>query len=668
MAKALVIVESPAKAKTINKFLGPEYEVEASMGHVMDLPKRKMGVDIKHDFEPQYVVIYKNKKNVAKLKDEAEGKDRIFLACDPDREGEAICWHLSKILNIEEKKISRIILHEITNEAVKDAFKHPRNIDMNLVYAQQARRILDRIVGYNLSPLLWEKIGDGLSAGRVQSVAVRLICKRELAISSFQPQEYWEIEAKLQKIKDGYLVAKLEKIEGKKPEVRSAAESDIIVSELKKQEYIVSDIKIRLQKRNPSPPFTTSKLQQEAHNRLGFSARKTMIIAQQLYEGIELGEKGSIGLITYMRTDSVKVSDTALKEVRRYIESKFGKEFLPQQPNNYKSKKGAQEAHEAIRPTSSFRGPENISEFLSKDQYKLYELIWRKFIASQMPPAKIQRTSVEITAGKYLFRVNSYKTLFEGFLVIYNHEDEKPQQAFPALSKGEKLNLIELIPSQHFTEPPPRYTEASLIKELEEKGIGRPSTYAPTIYTILLRDYVRKQGSALYPTELGKIVTALLIQYFPKILDIKFTAGMEAELDEIEEGKKIWVNVLKPFYTTFDRHLARARKKMKNLKKWSTPSPYNCDKCKKPMVIKFGPHGKFLACSGFPKCQNAKSIPSGVKCPIEGCGGDLVERHSRRGIIFYGCSNFPKCRYTVRSLPKEEEKDGEIHREVPKLS
>lgn len=653
MAKSIVIVESPAKAKTINKFLGGGYKVISSMGHVIDLPRRSMGVDIEHDFRPQYITIPERKKTLAQLKEEVKDKDTIFLAPDPDREGEAISWHLANSLG-EGKKVFRVTFNELTKKAVEAAFKDPHDLDLDKVNAQQARRILDRIVGYSLSPLLWKKVGRGLSAGRVQSVAVRLICEREKEIKAFVPMEYWYIEAKLAKKghKAKSFIAKLERIDNKKAEVKNKEEAEGITNELKKEKFIVGDVEEKEKKRYPQAPFTTSKLQQEAFNRIRFPAYKTMRIAQALYEGLEIGDEGSVGLITYMRTDSVRVSRDAESECREYILNTYGKDFLPPKPNIYKSKKGAQEAHEAVRPTSVARTPAALKQFLTNEQYKLYWLIWNKFVASQMAPAVFSVTSIDINAGKYLFKVSGSRLLFAGFTQVYASEKKEEEKVLPSLLKDEELKLLNLIPSQHFTEPPPRYTEASLVKALEEDGIGRPSTYAPIIQTIVGRDYVRREKRQLSPTELGTVVTDILTKHFPRVLDIEFTARMEEELDEIEDGKKDWINVLRVFYKPFSERLREAEQ---NIVKEVIQSDEKCDKCGRPMVFKWGRRGKFLSCSGFPKCKNAKAITTDVECPEPGCDGKLAELRSKKGKIFYGCSNYPKCKYAARTLPKEKE-------------
>jgi len=690
-ATKLVIVESPAKAKTINKFLGPDFQVEASFGHVRDLPKSKMGIDVAADFAPQYIVIAKARKTVTHLRKQAKGKTEIYLAPDPDREGEAISWHLAHIFREDqtngETTIRRVVFNEITKEAVQAAFHHPREIAMNLVNAQQARRILDRIVGYELSPLLWRKVGRGLSAGRVQSVALRLIVDREREIKSFLPVEYWSLEAKLSSEKpenaSKFFLSKLEKIGKEKAELKTRDQTEKIRQEILSLPFKVAKVDRHERQRRPHAPYTTSKLQQESYNRLGYPAAKTMRIAQKLYEGVELGDEGSVGLITYMRTDSVNIAVSAQKEAVDYIRKKFGEKFLPKEPPVYKSKKGAQEAHEAVRPTSARREPKAIQSYLSEEEYRLYELIWQKFLASQMTPALDEHTSISIVAGdKYFFKTTGRRNLFQGFTVLFaeapaekkqekeGEEEEPPLQETPQLTEGESLKLHELMGYQHFTKPPGRYNDASLVKMLEEKGIGRPSTYAPTIFTLLSRDYVNRKGGALIPTELGETVVDLLVEHFPKILDIEFTANMEGELDKIEEGETDWVRVLKDFYGPFEGYMVTAREQMKNLRQEPVPTEYTCDVCGKQMVIKWGRFGKFMACSGFPDCKYTRSIPTGFRCPEPDCGGDLVKRMSKNRRTFYGCSNYPKCTHISNKLPKgeegmsDDEKISEIERET----
>ena len=672
-AKNLVIVESPAKAGTINKFLGKNYEVEASFGHVRDLPKSKMGVDPQNGFIPQYVVPTKAKKTVSKLKKLAKGKDAIYLAPDPDREGEAISWHLAALLSEEVSNIKRVSFNELTKEAVMRAFDHPRDIDQKLVNAQQARRVLDRIVGYELSPLLWKKVGRGLSAGRVQSVALRLIVEREREIKKFKPQEYWSLRAKLSSLRtseqEKIFLAKLDRIGKKKAELKNETETLKLKSILEKEEFRVLSVQKKERQRKPQAPFTTSKLQQEAYTRLGFSAARTMRVAQGLYEGVEIGSEGSVGLITYLRTDSVNIAESARKEANQFVKEKFGKDYLPKVPNFYRSKKGAQEAHEAIRPTSAYREPDQVKSFLSEEQFKLYDLIWRKFVASQMTAAIDQVTSIEIVAAvEYFFKASGTRNLFPGFSAVFGEvnrvkkkgkeaaeedDEEEEEQEFPELNQDEILKLHELIGAQHFTKPPARYNDASLVRVLEEKGIGRPSTYAPIIYTLTAREYIERKGGALMPTELAEIVIDLLVEHFPYVLDIEFTAHMEEELDKIEEGEMDWIQVLHDFYGPFEAHLQEAKEKMKNVRRESTPTGENCEKCAKPMMIKWGRFGKFVACSGFPECRNTKPMSTGVACSKPDCGGYLVARKAKGGRKFFGCSKYPNCDYIANQLPTQ---------------
>ncbi len=661
MAKkdSLVIVESPTKAKTISRILGNNFSVISSYGHLIDLPEKELGVDIEKDFLPSYVVVSGRGKVVSELRKESKGKNKIYVATDPDREGEAIGWHIKNRF-LKNKKVLRVVFHEITPSAVKEAFGSPRDFDLNMIEAQASRRILDRIVGYFLSPLLWKKIVRGLSAGRVQSVALRLIVEREKQINNFIPQEYWEIEAELKKAVSrqpsavSSFIAKLEKIEDKKAEIKNKPQADKIVLDINNKLFIVSEIKKAERKRYPYPPFITSTLQQEAFNKLRFNAGKTMVIAQQLYEGIDIGELSPVGLITYMRTDSTHVAPEALKEVRSLILKNFGKDYLPKTPNVYKLKKHAQAAHEAIRPTLISHSPQSLKEFLTGDQYKLYELIYRRFIASQMTPARYLVTTANITAEKYLFTTSGTVTIFDGFLALYNNDndEEKEKNILPVLAKDEILDLIKLMPSQHFTKPPARFSDSSLVKVLEEEGIGRPSTYAPIIYTLVLRDYARRIKGYFHPTELGFKVCEMLVEYFPKVMDIKFTALMEEELDEIEEGRRKRLKVLEDFYAPFKASLDFAQK---NIKKEVIETGETCDQCGSPMIIKWGRRGKFMSCSAYPKCKNSKSITAGVKCPQPDCGGELIERRSRRG-FFYGCSNYPKCTFISKTLPQDEDK------------
>ncbi|MFH0790358.1 MAG: type I DNA topoisomerase [Candidatus Omnitrophota bacterium] len=657
--KSLVIVESPTKARTISKILGGSFSVVSSMGHIIDLPQKKLGVDIEQEFKPEYVVIPGRKKILAGLKKESKGKDTIYIATDPDREGEAIGWNIKDKL-FKNKKILRVVFHEITSSAVKEAFKNAREFDLNMIEAQIGRRVLDRIVGYFLSPLLWKKIARGLSAGRVQSVALRLVVDRERAINAFVPQEYWEIEAELKLVTShqspvtSCFTAKLDKIDGQKAEINTKDQADQLVNDIKTKQFVVGEVRKKERERNPYPPFITSTLQQDAFNKLKYNATKTMIIAQQLYEGIDLGEAGTVGLITYMRTDSPRVADEAVREVRDLILKNFGKDYLPGQPNVYKVKRHAQEAHEAIRPTLISRGPETVKQFLSQEQYKLYELIYVRFLASQMTPARYLSTSVDILAEKYLFTASGSKLIFDGFMAVYDRdkEDKVKDDSIPALEKDEKLDLVKLSPSQHFTNPPPRFSDSSLIKALEESGIGRPSTYAPIIYTLIMRDYIRRIKGYFHATELGCKVCDLLVEYFPEIMDVKFTALMEDNLDEIEEGRIARLKILEEFYKPFKERLDYAEV---NIKKEVITTNEICEKCGKPLIIKWGRKGKFLSCSDYPECKYSKTITTGVKCPEADCGGELIERHSRRG-FFYGCSHFPKCRYVSKTLPEEKEK------------
>jgi len=663
MAKSLVIVESPAKASTINKILGKNFIVSSSMGHIMDLPKSKMGIDIEKDFIPEYVMIQGKKKIVDALKKEAANTDSIFLATDPDREGEAISWHLANLLG-KKKKIYRIAFHEITKTAIEAAINKPGKIDMNMVDAQQTRRVLDRLVGYSISPLLWRKVGRGLSAGRVQSVAVRLVVDRENEIRVFVPEEYWDIEAELKKkdVENSKFIAKLDKIEDKKIDLKNQSNSVSLVAELEKEKFIVEKIEKKEKRKYASPPFITSKLQQEAFYKLRFQAIKTMKVAQQLYEGLPIGDEGNIGLITYMRTDAVRVSKESQDFAKNYILEKYGPEFMPNTPNVYKSKKSAQEAHEAIRPALPLREPNSIKEFLTVDQYKLYTLIWNRFISSQMTPAVFNVVSVEIKAGRCTFKANGSQKVFQGFSVVYeeNEEEKEEEKILPSLETGEILDLLKLDPSQHFTKPPPRYSDASLVKALEEYGIGRPSTYVPIIQTIIARNYVKRKEGYFCPSELGMVVTDLLMKSFPKILDMEFTAKMEEELDEIEEGKQKSAEVLKEFYTPFAKEIEHAKVNMRKVKGEAVKTSEICDTCGKPMVIKWGRLGRFLSCSDFPNCRFAKAIPTGVKCPEPNCPGMLVERRSKGGRHFYGCSNYPNCHHISRRLPSQNGEDSAL--------
>ncbi len=648
--KSLVIVESPAKVKTINKILGDKYKVLSSMGHLIDLPKSTLGVDIEHNFAPKFVVVRAKQKVLSQLKKEAKGKKEIYIATDPDREGEAIGWHIVNHI-AEGKKIYRVTFQEITKDAVLKAFQNARDFDVKKIDAQMARRILDRIVGYKISPLLWKKIGSRLSAGRVQSVALRLIVERERAIQNFIPQEYWQIAVDLKKegVAD-ILTAMLEKIDGEKPEIKTEAQAYDIVGQIQKEKFTVSDIIQRETRRSALPPFITSTMQQEAFNKLGFHATKTMMIAQQLYEGIEIGHGEPVGLITYMRTDSVNISNEALGKVRQWIEKNCGKKYLPDVPNKYKSKKSAQEAHEAIRPSDVFRRPEDIKQYLDPDQFELYQLIWKRFVAAQMVPAVYQNTKMEIQAGKFQFGVSGSTLIFDGFLNLYRDQQEEESKInFTHYRKGDILQLIELKPTQHFTKPPPRYSDASLVKALEEDGIGRPSTYASIIQTLVGRNYVTRQRGYFFAAELGMTICDLLVTYFAKIMDVGFTAQMEENLDLVEEGNLDHVKLLTDFYKPFEEELSYAMQKIEKTENFVDKV---CPECGKQMVVKWGRKGKFLSCSGFPQCKFAQPITAGVKCPAEGCDGELVKRRGRLGRSFYGCSRYPKCRHTASQLPE----------------
>jgi len=665
--KTLVIVESPAKANTINKYLGKEFVVKASLGHVKDLPKSKLGVDIENDFEPTYVESPGKDKVIKELRAAAKTADRIFLAADPDREGEAICQHLKEILSGSKAEVFRVLFNEITPKAIQAAVAHPGRIDQNIVDAQQARRILDRIVGYQISPLLWDKVRRGISAGRVQTVALRLIVEREQEILAFKPEEYWSITAKLEGHQPPPFDAKLVKIKGKTASVTNQAEADHVLQGLKSAAFQVESVVTKEKKRYPVPPFTTSKLQQEAARKLRFTVKKTMMLAQRLYEGIELGtEEGRIGLISYMRTDSPRISDDAMQMVRSYVSDVYSDKYLPEKPIIYKGKKDAQDAHEAIRPTFVGRTPDDLKGMLSDDEYKLYKLIWTRFTASQMNPAVYDQTSAEIVAGDYMFRASGRVLKFDGFLKVYEEtadEDLKPAEdeediTLPQLTQGETLKTLEINPKQHFTEPPPRFTEASLVKTLEEKGIGRPSTYATILTTIQDREYVQKDQGKFRPTELGTVVTTMLVRHFEEIFDIQYTARMEEELDEVEEGKMTWVEALRDFYKKFAKDLKKATKNMENLKAQELPTNEICEKCGGPMVQKWGQFGSFLACAAYPECKSTREIAKEETAPKEGatgadaepepcenCGKPMALKRGRFG-QFLACTGYPECKTT----------------------
>ncbi|HHT63913.1 MAG: type I DNA topoisomerase [Bacillota bacterium] len=654
MSKTLVIVESPTKAKSIGKFLGRNYTVKSSMGHIRDLPKSSLGVDVDDNFEPKYITIRGKGEILKELKDSAKKADKILLAADPDREGEAIAWHLKTYLDINDQEKCRIEFNEITKSAIQAAVKKPRPIDMDRVNAQQARRVLDRLVGYKLSPLLWKKVKKGLSAGRVQSVAVRLICDREEEIEQFVPEEYWSLTADFL-AGDQPLTAKLYRVGKDRAAIGSQEEMDKVLSGLSGQSYLVDSVTKKEKKRNPSPPFTTSSLQQEAYRKLGFTARKTMQLAQQLYEGLEVGKEGVVGLITYIRTDSTRISQIAQDNARSFITDKFGAQFIPETVRKYENKGKTQNAHEAIRPSSVLRTPENLKEFLKRDQYKLYKLIWERFVASQMSPAILEVTTVDIKAGEYLFRATGTVVQFPGFMQVYiegKDDDTKEDNDFiPQVQEGQSLTLEKLTPKQHFTQPPPRYTEATLVKTLEEKGIGRPSTYAPIIDTILARGYVVRQEKQFTATELGKIVVDLLKEYFPEIIDVEFTAGMEEQLDQVEEGNIDWKEIIGKFYSPFQKKLEYAEEEIGQIEIGDEESEEICEKCGRKMVYKMGRFGRFLACPGFPECRNAKPILKGIGVKCLECGGEIVERKGKKGRTFYGCSNYPKCEYVSWDKP-----------------
>ena len=657
MTDKLIIVESPAKANTIKKFLGGNTKVMASMGHIRDLPKSKLGIDVEHNFEPEYINIRGKGDLIKDLKKNAKNSKKVYLATDPDREGEAIAWHLSNILNSENNQITRVTFNEITKNAVQKAIKQPRDIDINLVDAQQARRVLDRIVGYKISPVLWKKVRRGLSAGRVQSVAVELIVDREEEIEKFFPQEYWNIYVKLldEDSKKSF-EAKFYGKNGKKQEINNKQEVDEILKDIKNAKYIVEDIKKGEKKRTPAPPFTTSTMQQEASRKLGFSLKKTMSIAQVLYEGIKIPEKGTIGLITYMRTDSTRISEEARTAAKSHIVGTYGENFY--ENRYYKTNKDAQDAHEGIRPTYADLEPDKIKEALSKDQYKLYKLIYNRFIASQMASAIYDTISVTIDANEYKFKATGQNLKFKGFMTLYVEEtDEKEEETttIPDLVKNQQLKLEKIEPKQSFTEPPPRYTEASLVKTLEEKGIGRPSTYSPTITTILERRYIEKEQKQLIPTELGKIVNKLLKENFSNIMDIQFTANIESQFDNIAEGKEDWKKMIRDFYGPFEENVERVEKQLEHVELTDEVSNIPCDKCGRMMVYKYGRFGKFLACPGYPECKNTKPIVETIDIPCPKCGGTIQVRKAKNKRKYYICENNPKsCDYISWNKPKKE--------------
>lgn len=653
----LVIVESPAKAKTIKKYLGRGYDVIASMGHIRDLPKSTMGVDIENDFEPRYINI-KGKGSIIKdLKKHASKSDKVFLATDPDREGEAISWHLSHILGLKDDDKNRVTFNEITKSGVKSGMSNPREIDKDLVDAQQARRVLDRLVGYKLSPFLWKKVRPGLSAGRVQSVAVKLIVDRELEIRAFNPQEYWTIDAKFKKSGDPKIFpARLHSKDGKKLEIKNKEQSDEILSDLDGQNYEVSKLKIGTRKKSPAPPFTTSTMQQEASRKLNFQSARTMRIAQQLYEGVNVEGFGAIGLITYMRTDSMRISDEARSLATKYINDKFGNSYLPNKPRFYKSKANAQDGHEAIRPTMPDLDPTMVKGSLSNDQYKLYKLVWERFIASQMADAIYDTVSADIKALSYIFKASGSTVKFPGFTAVYvegKDEETEQQTTLPKLLQGDKLDKKEIVANQRFTQPPPRYTEASLTKTLEELGIGRPSTYVPTITTIIDRGYVEREKKQLIPTTLGEITTELMKDNFSNVVDVSFTAKIEEDFDKVAQGDMAWKDSIRTFYSGFDDTLQKAEKNTEG-KSYRIPDEETdelCDKCGKPMVIKHGRFGKFMACSGYPDCKNTKKIVISTKGICPNCGNKIIKKKSSKGRIFYGCEKYPDCKFVSWDEP-----------------
>ncbi|BFL78772.1 type I DNA topoisomerase [Staphylococcus hominis subsp. novobiosepticus] len=662
MADNLVIVESPAKAKTIEKYLGKRYKVIASVGHVRDLPRSQMGVDVEDNYEPKYITIRGKGPVVKDLKKYAKKAKKVFLASDPDREGEAIAWHLSKILELEESKENRVVFNEITKDAVKESFKHPRGIEMNLVDAQQARRILDRLVGYNISPVLWKKVKKGLSAGRVQSVALRLVIDRENEIRNFKPEEYWSIEGEF-RYKKSKFTAKFLHYKNKPYKLKTKKDVEKITSELNSDAFEITNVNKKEKTRYPANPFTTSTLQQEAARKLNFKARKTMMLAQQLYEGIDLKRQGTVGLITYMRTDSTRISQTAKDEAKSYVEEKYGTEYTSNRKT--KGKQGDQDAHEAIRPTSTLRTPDEMKAYLTRDQHRLYKLIWERFVASQMAPALLDTVALDVTQNDIKFRANGQTIKFKGFMTLYveakDDKDNDKENKLPKLNQGDKVTATQIEPAQHFTQPPPRYTEARLVKTLEELKIGRPSTYAPTIDTIQKRNYVKLESKRFVPTELGEIVYEQVKDYFPEIIDVEFTVNMETLLDKIAEGDIGWRKVIDNFYGSFKLDVARAEEEMEKVEIKDEPAGEDCEVCGAPMVIKMGRYGKFMACSNFPDCRNTKAIVKtiGVTCPK--CkDGDVVERKSKKNRLFYGCSNYPECDFISWDKP--------IGRDCPKCN
>src|ERR1700691_5880844 len=698
MAKALVIVESPAKAKTINKYLGKQFVVMASLGHIKDLPKKDLAVDVENGFKPKYEVIEGKKKLMQELRDAAKGVDSVYLAADPDREGEAICWHLQEELKWKKgdkrskedsPKFFRVMFNEITKKSIDKAFEKPAQVNINLVDAQQARRVLDRLVGYKISPLLWDKVRRGLSAGRVQTVAVRVIVEREREIRAFVKQEYWTLDANLAAKKPPAFDARLFRKGEDQPEIPNQASADALVADLEGAKFIVKSVGTKEKRRNPVAPFITSTLQQESSRKLRFSVKRTMMLAQQLYEGVELGAEGSVGLITYMRTDSTRISDDALAEAREFIGTRFGPQYIPAAANVYKSKKEAQDAHEAVRPSAATRTPDDVAAFLAEDQLKLYRLIWMRFIASQMSPAVFDQTTIDLSVGgvsgvDYTFRATGSVEKFDGFLAVYeegkdqkDEEDEEVRHKLPAVTQGEELKLRTLKPEQHFTEPPPRYTEATLVKKLESDGVGRPSTYASILSTIQEREYVTKEGGKFKPTELGMVVTDLLLESFNDIFDVKYTARMEHDLDEIEEGKLDWREAMGEFYERFMKDLGNAETHMTNIKRMEKPTDLTCDKCGKPLVIKWGKHGSFLACTGYPECtytreltvdlpdvDKADLVEQGDEEYCQNCGRTMVLKKGRFG-TFFACTGYPDCKTTKQIGGAQKKADVPLDEKCP---
>ena len=661
MMSKLIIVESPSKIKTVKKTLGSGYNVMASKGHVRDLPKSKLGIDVEHDFKPQYINMSDKKDLIKELKEAAANSDGVLLATDPDREGEAISWHLAQILALDMNEANRVAFNEITESGIKAGIAEPHKINLDLVDAQQARRVLDRIVGYKLSPFLWKKVKSGLSAGRVQSVALRLIVEREREIEKFNSEEYWSVDAKLMSGRKSFSAKLFGFADGKKIEViKSGEEAEGIVKALENANYTVTELKKGTRSRQPAPPFSTSTLQQEASRKLGFTGQRTMRIAQQLYEGVDIHGIGATGLITYMRTDSLRISEEARAAANSFITKRYGESYLPPKPRYFKTKSGAQDAHEAIRPTAVTLTPEQVKDSLTAEQYKLYKLIWERFIASLMAVCVQNTVNADITAGDYLFKASGYSVKFDGFTVLYEEgkdDDGEEGGALPEMKKGDVLKLRELTPNQHFTQPPARYTEPTLIKALDENGIGRPSTYAPIISNILGRDYIEREKKSLKPTNLGIVVSDLMVKYFDKIIDVKFTAGLEKQLDEIGAGNRGWVDTIRDFYSDFEKLYNKAETSLEG-QKVKVPvveTDVVCDKCGRKMVVKSGRFGKFLACPGYPECKNTKPMPEDeVKQPCPKCGGKLIKKISKKGKKFYGCSNYPDCDFAAPGIPTGE--------------